>query len=341
MIGDRDLRIKRDLNSTPWLTDIIWAAARSGRSSTAYFVAERDRRSKTTTCRSCRPACRRSTSSTSSTRLAHRRRHARRGQRAEPAGRRRRAARRAARRSRHGSRDSSRRRQHLLQRARQETADTSTAGLANVTGSGSALPSRRDQASGPGSRRSRRGSPVRPDRPPSPGRPGSALPEVPTGGAAFRRPSIPGTAPATFDQSSAFSRDFARPNIAPAAPSACWGVDPSSLASAPTSSGLAVPGAAPGVWPGCATSGSDSTASARTAMREALPSCLPPLPASRDRFLTGCRGAPRMRDCRERLETAPSVNSSRPTTSYTAANDSATRSEACRSTNRSGCGSAR
>ena len=27
MIGDRDLRIKRDANSTPWLTDLIWAAA--------------------------------------------------------------------------------------------------------------------------------------------------------------------------------------------------------------------------------------------------------------------------------------------------------------------------
>ena len=28
MIGDRDLRIRRDLNSTPWLTDAIWDAAR-------------------------------------------------------------------------------------------------------------------------------------------------------------------------------------------------------------------------------------------------------------------------------------------------------------------------
>lgn len=27
MIGDRDLEIKRDMNSTPWLTDIIWSAA--------------------------------------------------------------------------------------------------------------------------------------------------------------------------------------------------------------------------------------------------------------------------------------------------------------------------
>ena len=29
MIGDRDLRLKRDLNSSPWLTNIIWEAARS------------------------------------------------------------------------------------------------------------------------------------------------------------------------------------------------------------------------------------------------------------------------------------------------------------------------
>ena len=29
MIGDRDLRIRRDMNSTPWLTDIIWNAARA------------------------------------------------------------------------------------------------------------------------------------------------------------------------------------------------------------------------------------------------------------------------------------------------------------------------
>ena len=28
MIGDRELRIKRDTNSTPWLTDVIWDAAR-------------------------------------------------------------------------------------------------------------------------------------------------------------------------------------------------------------------------------------------------------------------------------------------------------------------------
>jgi Zn-dependent M28 family amino/carboxypeptidase len=28
MIGDRDLRIRRESNSTPWLTDVIWASAR-------------------------------------------------------------------------------------------------------------------------------------------------------------------------------------------------------------------------------------------------------------------------------------------------------------------------
>jgi Zn-dependent M28 family amino/carboxypeptidase len=37
MIGDRDLRVKRDLNSTPWLTNAIWDAARS-RKLTSYFV---------------------------------------------------------------------------------------------------------------------------------------------------------------------------------------------------------------------------------------------------------------------------------------------------------------
>src|SRR4029079_17615447 len=26
MVGDRDLRLKRELNSTPWLTDIVWSA---------------------------------------------------------------------------------------------------------------------------------------------------------------------------------------------------------------------------------------------------------------------------------------------------------------------------
>jgi glutaminyl-peptide cyclotransferase len=39
MVGDRDLRVKRDLNSTPWLTDIVWAAAKA-RSLDTYFVPQ-------------------------------------------------------------------------------------------------------------------------------------------------------------------------------------------------------------------------------------------------------------------------------------------------------------
>jgi glutaminyl-peptide cyclotransferase len=39
MIGDRDLRLQRDLNSTPWLTDIIWTAAK-GRKLDTYFVPQ-------------------------------------------------------------------------------------------------------------------------------------------------------------------------------------------------------------------------------------------------------------------------------------------------------------
>jgi Zn-dependent M28 family amino/carboxypeptidase len=40
MIGDRDLQIKRDLNSTTWLTDIIWAAAQKQQLG-AYFRPDR------------------------------------------------------------------------------------------------------------------------------------------------------------------------------------------------------------------------------------------------------------------------------------------------------------
>jgi Zn-dependent M28 family amino/carboxypeptidase len=39
MIGDRDLRIKRDANSTPWLSDMIWDAARRQKLD-SYFVPE-------------------------------------------------------------------------------------------------------------------------------------------------------------------------------------------------------------------------------------------------------------------------------------------------------------
>ncbi len=39
MIGDRDLRIRRDLNSTGWLTNLIWETARSHQLG-AYFINE-------------------------------------------------------------------------------------------------------------------------------------------------------------------------------------------------------------------------------------------------------------------------------------------------------------
>ena len=39
MVADRDLRMKRELNSTPWLTDIIWDTARREKLG-AYFLAE-------------------------------------------------------------------------------------------------------------------------------------------------------------------------------------------------------------------------------------------------------------------------------------------------------------
>jgi Zn-dependent M28 family amino/carboxypeptidase len=42
MIGDRDLRIKRDSNSTPWLTDLIWDAAKRQKLD-AIFVADTTR----------------------------------------------------------------------------------------------------------------------------------------------------------------------------------------------------------------------------------------------------------------------------------------------------------
>ena len=42
MIGDRDLDIRRDENSTPWLTDLIWAAAKH-QSFDDYFIADSTR----------------------------------------------------------------------------------------------------------------------------------------------------------------------------------------------------------------------------------------------------------------------------------------------------------
>jgi Zn-dependent M28 family amino/carboxypeptidase len=42
MVGDRDLRLKRDLNSTPWLTDIIWSTAKREKLD-GYFVPQTTR----------------------------------------------------------------------------------------------------------------------------------------------------------------------------------------------------------------------------------------------------------------------------------------------------------
>ena len=39
MIGDRDLRIKKDTNSTPWLTDVIWDAARRQKLDSTFVAA--------------------------------------------------------------------------------------------------------------------------------------------------------------------------------------------------------------------------------------------------------------------------------------------------------------
>src|ERR1043165_724718 len=59
-------------------------------------------------------------------------------------------------------------------------------------------------------------------------------------GAAFNRPSIPGTAFESFRKSSGFSLVFATPNNAPLPPTACSGVIESCFVSWPTSSGLGV-----------------------------------------------------------------------------------------------------
>ena len=42
MIGDRDLEIRRDTNSTPWLTNVIWEAARQ-KNLDDYFVPDSTR----------------------------------------------------------------------------------------------------------------------------------------------------------------------------------------------------------------------------------------------------------------------------------------------------------
>jgi Zn-dependent M28 family amino/carboxypeptidase len=42
MVGDRDLQLKRDLNSTPWLTDIVWSTAKRQKLD-GYFVPQTTR----------------------------------------------------------------------------------------------------------------------------------------------------------------------------------------------------------------------------------------------------------------------------------------------------------
>ena len=39
MIGDRDLDIRRDTNSTPWLTELVWSAARRQKLD-SYFIPD-------------------------------------------------------------------------------------------------------------------------------------------------------------------------------------------------------------------------------------------------------------------------------------------------------------
>ena len=39
MVGDKDLAIRRDQNSTPWLTDLIWEIA-EGKGFAAHFLQE-------------------------------------------------------------------------------------------------------------------------------------------------------------------------------------------------------------------------------------------------------------------------------------------------------------
>ena len=62
MVGDKDLQIRRDRNSTGWLNDLDLGRGQAHRPRQAVRRV-RHRRSKTTTCRSSRRACRRSTSS--------------------------------------------------------------------------------------------------------------------------------------------------------------------------------------------------------------------------------------------------------------------------------------
>src|SRR5688572_13430476 len=83
--------------------------------------------------------------------------------------------------------------------------------------------------------------PPAPANPPAPpARSDSPRDVPPSDGAALSSESIPGTAVAICENSSALRRDFATPNSVPAAPAACSGVAPISFDSAPTNSGFAL-----------------------------------------------------------------------------------------------------
>ena len=76
MIGDKDLQIRRERNSTGWLNDIDLGGGQANRPRQARSSSSTPT-SKTTTCPSSRRACQPSTSSTSTTRVAHARRRPR------------------------------------------------------------------------------------------------------------------------------------------------------------------------------------------------------------------------------------------------------------------------
>ena len=66
MIGDRDLVVRRDANSTPWLTDLVWGAAERLELDN-YFVPESTRVERRSPAVPGRRRAIRSTSSTSTT----------------------------------------------------------------------------------------------------------------------------------------------------------------------------------------------------------------------------------------------------------------------------------
>ena len=92
MIGDRDLRLKREASSTGWLTDIIWStASRENLGDVLRAREHADRGRPPALPRGRRAVGRHHRSGVPG--VAHRRRHARRRERPQPAGRRRHASR--------------------------------------------------------------------------------------------------------------------------------------------------------------------------------------------------------------------------------------------------------